>query len=111
MSDRLRRLMRARQNAMLEAAQARRPIDLEHLRDQVGEQLERDYFLDQLSPIPLGADRLQDMYAPMFEKSMARQILEQYLSGRARTMQQEMAQSGGSSLMSPMISSVVQLDR
>jgi hypothetical protein len=42
---------------------------------------------------------------------MARQILEQYMNGAERNIQQSLNQGDPSQLMRPMISSVMQLDR
>lgn len=111
MSDRIRRMLRARQDAMLAMAQANRPIDLDYAREGIREQLEQAILADQMSPIPLGEERLARMYGPLLGQSMSRELLDRYAAQQRRTLQDEMAQGENRELMSPMISSVMQLDR
>jgi hypothetical protein len=110
-SNRIRELLRARQDAMLAMAKASRPIDLDDYREDLREQLAQAILADRMSPVPLGEERLTRMYAPLMGQSMSRQLLERYAAQQRRTLQNEMAQGGSPELMAPMISSVMQLDR
>lgn len=91
MSDRIRRMLRARQNAMMAMAQMN--------------------MLNLGSRMPLQQQMAPEEQAPPQEKSMARQILDRYMAMKSRTLQEELAQDETGALMAPMISSVMQLDR
>jgi hypothetical protein len=111
MSDRIRKMLKERQDAELAFARFRRPIDL----DQAQESLQGNYDLAQLqnelSPIKADDDVLKSLYSSILGPSMAQQIIEQYLSNAGRTIQQDIGEGEGANLMRPMISSVMQLDR
>lgn len=111
MSDRIRRMLRARQDAMLAMAQANRPIDLDRYREGIQEQLAQAILADQMSPIPLGEERLARMYGPLLGQSMSRELLDRYAAQQQRTLQNQMSDGENKELMSPMISSIMQLDR
>ena len=111
MSSRIRQLMRMRQDAMLAAAQNARPIDLDQYREGLQEQLQDAVAQDQLSPVPLGRETLEDLYGYLLAPSMASQIVDQYARSARNTIQNDFNQGDPDRLMRPMISSVVQLDR
>lgn len=111
MSSRIRQLMKMRQDAMLAAAENARPIDLDQYREGLQEQLQQAIAQDQLSPIPLGEDTLQDLYGYLLAPSMASRMVDQYARSARNTIQNDLTQGDPDRLMRPMISSVMQLDR
>lgn len=96
---------------MLGAAQDGRPIDMDNYRADLREQLAEAIMQDQLSPIPLGKDRIMRAYSSLIGPSMAGQIVKQYMNAAERNIQRQISQGDDSHLMRPMISSVIQLDR
>jgi hypothetical protein len=111
MSDRIRRMMKERQDAMLAAAQASRPVDLDNYEKSIKEQMAGDMQANEMSPIPGTQDEIMAAYEALLGPSMAKQIVEQYLTRSGRNLQQEMGSGDDAALMRPMISSVMQLDR
>jgi hypothetical protein len=99
MSDLIRQLMKERQDAMLATGEG--PVDMDNYDESIQEQM----------AAPEGAEELLALYEQILGPSMARQILDQYLSGGGQTMQMGMEQPMPEQPMSPMISSVAQLDR
>lgn len=110
MSDRIRDLMKQRQDSMYALAEARRPIDLDDARANLQGQYEMAKQQNDLSPIRVDDDMLRSLYEQILGPSMASQILEQYMSGARSNLQKEIA-SGEASGMRPMVNSVMQLDR
>lgn len=107
MSDRIRRLLRARQDAMLEAME---PNNLDSYQDQLREQLAAALENDGRSAVPLGEEMVQSLYEPLLGDSMARRIVDQGSLRVRHDLMQKMSE-GGRHLMAPMVNSVLQLDR
>ena len=101
MSDRIRQLMKERQDSML-AAEGAQPLDLDNYDQSIS---------DQMAPTsqPAPANSLMQTLESLLGPAMASQILEQYMD--EQNMQEAMNEGDGSDLMRPMISSVTQLDR
>lgn len=93
MSDRIRRMILARQNALMAMAQMQ--------------------MLNMNSNMPIQEQMAPAEGAPLEEQeqSIARQIMERYMAMKARTIQEELSKDERGALMAPMISSVMQLDR
>jgi hypothetical protein len=91
MSDRIRRMIMARQNAMMALAQM-------GLLNMNRSQPIQEQLAGEASPEPE-------------ERSMARQILDRYMNMQSRTIQERIAGRNNGALMAPMIASVMQLDR
>ena len=104
MSDTIRQLLMERQ--------ARRPIYLDTAASLGMDRAKGwDRFEEQVSPILGPEGGLSSLYEALIGHSMGRQILEQYMNGAERNIQQSLNQGDPSQLMRPMISSVMQLDR
>lgn len=92
--------------------QGRRPIDLETAASLGMDQAKGlDRFEEQVSPISGPDGGMASLYQALLGDSMARQILEQYMNGAEKNLQQSLNSGDSSQLMRPMISSVMQLDR
>lgn len=111
MSNRLRAMMRLRQEAELAAAMAQRSGNLDDVHEGIRDQLRDHLGQDRYAAVPLGEEEIMRMYEPFLRDSLARQILDRYAAAQERTLQTEMASGDNEGLMRPMISSVVQLDR
>ena len=111
MSSRLRTMMRLRQEAELAAAMAQRVGNLDDYRSQIQETVRDHLDRDRYEAVPLGEDALMRLYEPLLGESLARRLLESYAAADRRTIQASIADNDQAGLMSPMISSVMQLDR
>lgn len=109
MSNRIRRMLQQRQQSLMDMAQANRPIDLDQMSESMSDQLQQAIAQDSLSPIPLGADRLARIYAPLIRGPVNGQALDQYIEEQRRTLQDQLEE--GEAYSQPMINSVMQLDR
>lgn len=103
--------MQARSRGEEAGPRPMRPISEQDAMASLQARYELAQAQNQQSPITADDEDLKALYTDLFGPSMAQQIIEQYVKGAEKTVQQSMEAGDTSGVMRPMIRSVMQLDR